>query len=101
MEAIRYDSIHVEPGDSSSAVDLLHMLTSLSQYTSSYDVKIAANQAAAECSPCRTNHRNSIHPDQAWLHMPRHFRLIYPSPANCERGGGNSEVAWDLVQWHN
>ena len=50
LEAIRYDSIHVEPGDSSSAVDLLHMLTSLSQYTSSYDVKIAANQAAGNVS---------------------------------------------------
>ena len=33
LEAIRYDSVHVEPGDSSSAVDLLHLLTSLSEYT--------------------------------------------------------------------
>ena len=50
LEAIRYNSIHVESGDSSSAVDLLHMLTSLSQYTSSYEVKMAANQAAANVS---------------------------------------------------
>jgi len=50
LEAIRYDSVHVEAGDSSSAVDLLHMLTSLSQYTSSYEVKMAANQAAANVS---------------------------------------------------
>ena len=50
LEAIRYDSVHVEVGDSSSAVDLLHLLTSLSQYTSSYDVKVAANQAAANVS---------------------------------------------------
>ena len=50
LEAIRYDSVHVEAGDSSSAVDLLHLLTSLSQYTSSYDVKVAANQAAANVS---------------------------------------------------
>ena len=50
LEAIRYDSVHVEAGDSSSAVDLLHLLTSLSQYTTSYDVKVAANQAAANVS---------------------------------------------------
>ena len=50
LEAIRYNSVHVESGDSSSAVDLLHMLTSLSQYTSSYEVKMAANQAAANVS---------------------------------------------------
>ena len=50
LEAIRYNSIHVENGDSSSAVDLLHMLTSLFQYTSSYEVKMAANQAAANVS---------------------------------------------------
>ena len=50
LEAIRYNSIHVENGDSSSAVDLLHMLTCLSQYTSSYEVKMAANQAAANVS---------------------------------------------------
>ena len=50
LEAIRYNSVHVESGDSSSAVDLLHMLTSLSQYTSSDEVKMAANQAAANVS---------------------------------------------------
>ena len=50
LEAIRYNSVHVENGDSSSAVDLLHMLTSLSQYTSSYEVKMAANQAAVNVS---------------------------------------------------
>ena len=50
LEAIRYNSVHVESGDSSSAVDLLHMLTSLSQYTSSYEVEMATNQAAANVS---------------------------------------------------
>ena len=50
LEAIRYNSVHVESGDSSSAVDLLHMLTSLSQYTSSYEVEMAAKQAAANVS---------------------------------------------------
>ena len=50
LEAIRYDSVHVEPGDSSSAVDLLHLLTSLSEYTTDSKVKMAANQAAANVS---------------------------------------------------
>ena len=50
LEAIRYDSVHVEPGDSSSAVDLLHLLTSLSEYTTDNEVKMAADQAAANVS---------------------------------------------------
>ena len=50
LEAIRYDSVHVEPGDSSSAVDLLQLLTSLSEYTTDSKVKMAANQAAANVS---------------------------------------------------
>ena len=50
LEAIRYDSVHVEPGDSSSAVDLLHLLNSLSEYTTDSKVKMAANQAAANVS---------------------------------------------------
>ena len=50
LEAIRYDSVHVEPGDSSSAVDLLHLLTSLSEYTTDNEVKMASDQAAANVS---------------------------------------------------
>ena len=50
LDAIRSNSVHVEPGDSSSAVDLLHLLNSLSEYTTDDEVKIAANQAAANVS---------------------------------------------------
>ncbi|MDG1545040.1 MAG: clostripain-related cysteine peptidase [Candidatus Poseidoniia archaeon] len=50
LEEIRYSSVHVEPGDSSSAVDLLHLLTSLSEYTTDSKVKIAADRAAINVS---------------------------------------------------
>ena len=50
LEAIRYNSVHVEPGDSSSAVDLLHLMNSLSEYTTDSKVKMAADRAAANVS---------------------------------------------------
>ena len=50
LEAIRPNSVHVEPGDSSSAVDLLHLLNSLSEYTTDSKVKMAADRAASNVS---------------------------------------------------
>ena len=50
LEAIRSNSVHVEPGDSSSAVDLLHLMNSLSEYTTDSKVKMAADRAAANVS---------------------------------------------------
>ena len=50
LEAIRYNSVHVEPGDSSSAVDLLHLMNSLSEYTTDSKVKMAADRAASNVS---------------------------------------------------
>ena len=50
LNQIRPNSVHVEPGDSSSAVDLLHMLNSLAKQTSDSKVKTAAETAALRVS---------------------------------------------------
>ena len=50
LEAVRYNSVHVEPGDSSSAVDMLHLLNSLSEYTADSKVKIWTDRVAVNVS---------------------------------------------------
>ncbi len=50
LEAVRYNAVHVEPGDSSSAVDLLHLLNSLSEYTTDSKVKIWTDRVAVNVS---------------------------------------------------
>ena len=45
LDTIRSDAVHVEPGDSSSAVDLIALLNALAETTESDEVREAANEA--------------------------------------------------------
>lgn len=46
LETIRSDAVHVEPGDSSSAVDLIALLNDLAETTGNVEVRDAANEAS-------------------------------------------------------
>jgi len=46
LDTIRSDAVHVEPGDSSSAVDLIALLNDLAETTGNVEVRDAANEAS-------------------------------------------------------
>ncbi len=97
LEAVRYNSVHVEPGDSSSAVDMLHLLNSLSEYTADSKVKIWTDRVAVNLSAMIMKAEFNDDPSDIDTTGMTGVSILFPNLENewAERSKGMSEES----QW--